>query len=160
MEDNFYANLVVTPEKKSSKKKIKDNDSLSTNTNIRSKGVFEMDDSPYIQHLSPSSKKLILKGEYHPQKNGSFHTTPVYGKNYSDGLLTTSESGIDSKKKKKRISALGKKILKNVQNSFTGRTKSHSSVAPYSGDENVNHQSQDNKPDWIDPNTKDYSKKT
>lgn len=164
MEDNFYANLVLTPEGKLPKKNKDSSDSISTN--IKSKGIFEMDDSPYIQHLSPRSKKLIRRGEYHPQKDGieysrtgSFNSTPIYGKHYSEGLLTTSESGVDSRKKKKKFTSMGKKFLVDVKKSITGKSQSRTSVAPYPGDDSSN-QGKGIKPDWIDPNTKDYSKKS
>lgn len=150
-EDKFYANLVLTPEGKSKRKS--ENGSISIQG--RSK-LVELDDSPYSEHLSPRSRKALQRGEHSPH-NRSMNSAPGYRKSYSNnGLHTSSESGLERNKKGKKISSMGKKFIKKVQKSLGTRSKSNSTVAPFVDSDEVNRKV--SKPDWIDPNTKDYSK--
>lgn len=155
LEDKFYANLVLTPEGKSKRKS--ENGSIS----LKSRGkVIELEDSPYSEHLSPRSRKALQRGEFVSHKgieNRSMNSAPGYRKSYSNnGLHTSSESGLDTNKKGKKISSMGKKFMKKVQKSFSTRSKSNSTVAPFVDGEEASGKA--SKPDWIDPNTKDYSK--
>jgi hypothetical protein len=154
-EDNFYANLVLTPDGKTLKRKSEQG-SISRRSKV---GELELENSPYSQHLSPRSRKLIRRGQYHPNrdsKNGSLHSAPVNRKSFSNDLQTNSESGLDNREKSQSTFDKSKRFLKNVvKKSLSGRSKSNSSVAPY----NENDEQRGNRPDWVDPNTKDYSSK-
>jgi hypothetical protein len=154
MEDNFYANLILTPDGKP--KRRSENGSISQQ-NSRGK-LFEMEDSPYSEHLTPRSRKLIQRGEYPTAGNRSINSAPGVRKSYSNshGLQTSSESGLDTGKKRKKISSMGKKFMKRVQRSMSGRSKSNSAVAPLVGGEVDDEARTIGKPDWVDPNTKDY----
>jgi hypothetical protein len=153
LEDNFYANLVLTPEGKPKRKS--ENGSISQQ-NSRGK-FFDMEDSPYSEHLTPRSRKLIQRGEYSVVGNRSINSAPGSRKlSSNNGLQTSSESGLDTGKKRKKISTLGKKFMKKVQRSMSGRSKSNSTVAPLVGGEAEDERRGIGKPDWIDPNTKDY----
>jgi hypothetical protein len=158
LEDNFYANLVLTPEGKM--KKRSESGSISQKSRGGGKAIgVEMEDSPYAEHLSPRSRKLIQRGEYYTQNgNRSMNSVPGSRKSYSNGgLQTTSESGVDSRKKGKKVSSIGKKIMKKVQKSLGTRSKSNSTVAPYDDLGERGRGLENGKPSWVDPNTKDYS---
>jgi hypothetical protein len=148
-ERDFYNNLVLSPDGKTINKPKGDSDSHSrvSRTNRELK-------TPYADHLPLRERKAIHRGDWpiadspgKRKRSGSSSKDSRSGINVPPtGLHTSSDTSIDAKSKGSRgVFSLGKNLFTRSKS----KSRGNPSVVPFN----------EARPDWIDPNTKDYRKK-